>query len=510
VKISGSPPATSSSRCPRSTFRRSSVHRALIGRPAAAANTRARKTIVQKIRYSFYLAASRHRILAASICRSASTASFSPRTPARTPALLTPAHRPAAPRLRIHASTTRAARCGEGGRAAAARPTLRRSSGPCRSQDHGEPLRLPMPAWLCFHHKQRQATAPFTLVRIADTSSSYHTLSALVALALPGSAYAQAVQPRPEPPPSRGRRRSLLPPIPAAVSSVESPLMLSPFEVVTDRDNGYIGHEHARRHAHPLGSEGCRGILSVVTKDFMEDIAANDLENLLTYTLGTEIAGAAGQLLIAEAGGAGEGLNFKSALERVVPRHARARLASADTTRGFFASSIPVDGYNMERAESAAAQRHALRHRQPCGHLNNGSSARRCAMTRPGEAPDGSYGSARYELDHDETLIATAGIRSPACMTKPITASSRPTAAEGVYMTSTYYLTGNTSIRFSGELGSRIRTGRNTAHPMIRPACGGASPSELQPGHGNTERARLRRRGRSARLALGHSGLTPA
>ena len=186
--------------------------------------------------------------------------------------------------------------------------------------------------------------------RTARPRGSWLVLALLVATAAAGL-FGQAVSPPAAPPASATR----VPPPGITTTgpgaSTEAPLILSPFEVVSDRDRGYQATSTLAGTRLNSDLKDVAASISVITKDFMEDIAANDLESLLTYTLGTEVAGQGGNFSNAEPGGAGEGLNFNSALERITIGTRVRGLTSADTTRGFFPSSIPVDSYNMERAE---------------------------------------------------------------------------------------------------------------------------------------------------------------
>lgn len=318
----------------------------------------------------------------------------------------------------------------------------------------------------------RQLSSAMQIRRFSAPSVRYSLSSlavraiALATFAVAASLCGQAVSPTPEPaaPPSRATR----PPVVAGDATGESPLQMSPFEVVSDRDTGYLATSTLAGTRIRSDLKDVAASISVVTKDFMEDIAANDLENLLTYTLGTEVAGAAGNFSNAEAGGAGEGLNFNSALERVVPGTRVRGLTSADSTRGFFASSIPVDSYNMERAEISRGPNATLFGiGSPAGIINNGliRAALRDDKTKV-KHQMGSYGSARYEFDHDQTLIRDRlGLRLATVYDKTYY-RIHPAYSErkAIYGTSTWYLTGNTSLRVSGEVGEQ-----NQNRPQYRP-----------------------------------------
>jgi hypothetical protein len=74
----------------------------------------------------------------------------------------------------------------------------------------------------------------------------------------------------------------------------ETVVELSPFVVTTDTNNGYAATNTlaGTRLNTPLKDIGTA--ISVVTKEFMDDIGASNAETLLTYTTGTEVGGLSG------------------------------------------------------------------------------------------------------------------------------------------------------------------------------------------------------------------------
>lgn len=295
-------------------------------------------------------------------------------------------------------------------------------------------------------------------------------LVTLVLLALPGRAPGQATRPG-------SAAATATPRVPATAEVAaatgsgpggDSPLVLSPFEVVSDRDSGYQATSTLAGTRLNSDLKDVAAAISVVTKDFMEDLAANDLESLLTYTLGTEVAGAGGNFSNSEPGGGGEGVNFNSALERIVVGTRVRGLTSADTTRGFFPTSIPVDGYNMERAEISRGPNAMLFGLgSPAGIINNGllrASLRKNATKVKHQM--GSYGTARYEFDHDQTLIREKlGVRF-ATMYDKTYYRIQPAFSEkkSSYLTASYRPFQNTAIRVSGEVGLQDQN-----RPQYRP-----------------------------------------
>jgi outer membrane receptor protein involved in Fe transport len=77
-------------------------------------------------------------------------------------------------------------------------------------------------------------------------------------------------------------------PVETAAPGTEQPIVLSPFEVDTTQDTGYRARNTlaGSRVSTPLSE--LASPISVVTKDFMDDIGAVDVNDILTYTVGTE------------------------------------------------------------------------------------------------------------------------------------------------------------------------------------------------------------------------------
>lgn len=116
---------------------------------------------------------------------------------------------------------------------------------------------------------------------------------------------------------------------------------LSPFEVSAEDSQGYLATTtlagtRLRSNIGDLGSA-----ISVITPEFMEDIAATDSTELLSYTLNTEIGGVQGNYTG----------DTNQSSQRVQPQNAqRVRgLAAATLTRNYFLTQIPFESYNTTR-----------------------------------------------------------------------------------------------------------------------------------------------------------------
>lgn len=180
-------------------------------------------------------------------------------------------------------------------------------------------------------------------------------------------------------------------------------ITLSPFEVVGENDTGYqssstLAGTRLRSELKDLANS-----ISIVNKNFMTDINATDSTSLFVFTLGTEVGGFGGNFSDL-ASGAGV---FDDALGQITPGVRVRGLLSADRTRDYFATDIPMDGYNVERVEISRGPNATLFGLgSPAGIINQALIQ---ANTRKTEttvnAQFGSYGSFRSTLDHNQVVL---------------------------------------------------------------------------------------------------------
>src|SRR5687768_1274572 len=127
--------------------------------------------------------------------------------------------------------------------------------------------------------------------------------------------------------------------------------VLSPFEVTAEEDRGYLAGTVQSGTRLRMDLKDTAASISVITKDFMTDIGASNLEYLLVYTLGTEVGGAMGNFSdagVIENPGGSE-LDYDNTFGSAMPSTGVRGLTAADVARDFFVSSIPPDGYNVDR-----------------------------------------------------------------------------------------------------------------------------------------------------------------
>ncbi|HNY42829.1 MAG TPA: TonB-dependent receptor plug domain-containing protein, partial [Bryobacteraceae bacterium] len=180
---------------------------------------------------------------------------------------------------------------------------------------------------------------------------------------------------------------------PTAPATEEEVVVLSPFEVTADSQNGYTATDtlagtRIRTDLRDVGSS-----LSVITKGFLQDVGATNSATLLQYTTNTEVSGTLGTY----AGlGNGQTLSETNTLRNGGANQRVRGLAAADTTRDFFTTDIPWDSYNVERVDiQRGANAIMFGLGSPAGIIN--ASVNNAGFTNKGQAEFryGIYGSER-------------------------------------------------------------------------------------------------------------------
>lgn len=124
---------------------------------------------------------------------------------------------------------------------------------------------------------------------------------------------------------------------------------LSPFTVTGGQDIGYqatstLAGTRIRTNLSDIGTS-----ISIVNKEFLDDTASTNLQDVLIFTPNTEVGGVAGNFSASQGFGAG---NPIPELERDDQQGGVSRirgLAEADLTRNYFITEIPFDTYNVDR-----------------------------------------------------------------------------------------------------------------------------------------------------------------
>ena len=180
-------------------------------------------------------------------------------------------------------------------------------------------------------------------------------------------------------------------------------VVLSPFEVTSEKDSGYQTTETLAGTRIRTDLKDVGGGLSVYTKEFIKDLGATDNSTLLQYTTNAEVAGTRGSYA-----GLGNGTSVDETGSLRAPNGAqRVRgLASADNTRDFFVTDIPCDSFNIDRIDIQRGPNSILFGLgSPAGIVN--ASTRNAEFRDMGsvEARVGSYGTVRGSLDYNQVLV---------------------------------------------------------------------------------------------------------
>ena len=119
---------------------------------------------------------------------------------------------------------------------------------------------------------------------------------------------------------------------------------LSPFEVSTSENVGYLANNTLAGTRINAQLQDIANSVQVLTQEFIDDVGATELSELLIYTTGTEAAGVNGNASFGE--DAGTDLNQERS-RREPHLNTRVRgLSRADLSRDYFLSDVPFDSYN--------------------------------------------------------------------------------------------------------------------------------------------------------------------
>lgn len=188
-----------------------------------------------------------------------------------------------------------------------------------------------------------------------------------------------------------------------AASSDDEVLKLSPFEVSAEKDNGYVATQTLAGTRIRTDLKDVGASISVITKQFLDDIGATDNGTLLQYTTNAEVAGTNGTYA-----GLGNGTSVDESASLRAPAGAqRVRgLAAADNARDYYVTDIPWDSFNVDRVDILRGPNSILFGLgSPAGIVNTGLRNAEFRNLGDVEFRVGSYGSARTSLDLNAQLI---------------------------------------------------------------------------------------------------------
>ncbi len=182
------------------------------------------------------------------------------------------------------------------------------------------------------------------------------------------------------------------------------PIVLSPFLVTAETNSGYLATDSVAGTRLRTPLKDIAASISVVTPDFMQDLGATDLSRILTYTTGTEVNGIAGSYgAFSPVGDGGDNYIVRRAAN---PTQRVRALASADLTRNFFGTGIPMDRYNTDTVTiNRGANAILFGLGSPAGIIENTTVRPQMRNRGEFEIHTDSYGSLRESLDLERVLV---------------------------------------------------------------------------------------------------------
>lgn len=185
--------------------------------------------------------------------------------------------------------------------------------------------------------------------------------------------------------------------------TAEDTVLLSPFEITAKKDTGYQATETLAGTRIRTDLKDVGAAISVVTKEFLEDVGATGSSTLLQYTPSAEVASVHGTYA-----GLGNASSVDESGSLIAPSSAqRIRgLAAADNARDYYVTDIPWDSYNVDRVDILRGPNSILFGLgSPAGIVN--ASLRNAEFRDAGEFQFrvGSYGSTRSSLDFNQELV---------------------------------------------------------------------------------------------------------
>lgn len=189
---------------------------------------------------------------------------------------------------------------------------------------------------------------------------------------------------------------------PAPIAEEET-ITLTPFEVKAGEDNSYIATNTLAGNRLNTELRDIGASVSIITKQFMQDINATGNASLLQYTLGTEVGTIQGNFAgVGDSPTLDESNNFKNPNTNTRVRG----LATADNSRDYFLSNVPWDSYNVETVELQRGPNSILFGQgSPAGIINTTLREARFKNSAEIEQKFDSQGTHRTSLDINRVLI---------------------------------------------------------------------------------------------------------
>lgn len=242
----------------------------------------------------------------------------------------------------------------------------------------------------------------------------------------------------------------------------EEALVLSPFEVNVSADNGYAASGTLSGTRLRTDLRDVAASSSIVTKQFMTDVGATNLAELLVYTTGTEVSGLGGNMssFDVSAGGVDPEQVNRQPASIVRIRSIGSGTSGSDQARDFFTTEIPSDGYNIDRVEINRGPNAMLFGLGSPSGIVNASLIKANAQKNASSAEFryGRFGTLRGSLDHNQVLLRNKLAFRFATLSGDQKFMQKPAFErnERYYGTTTYKPFATTTVKVSIEHGNRI------------------------------------------------------
>ena len=247
----------------------------------------------------------------------------------------------------------------------------------------------------------------------------------------------------------------------------ENVVVLSAFTVDAGADSGYRASSTLAGTRLRTELKDVAASISIATREFMQDINAVNAQDLLVYTLGTEISGQGGNFSGAGLDSAWANLDPLAGHPSDLPLRVRG-LAGADKTRNYFLTDIDFDNYNVDRVEVNRGPNSILYGLgQPGGIVNATTISPRWDGRKTSiELQYGRFGSSRAAFDHNEVIIpGKLAIRAAAKYSDDRFLQEEAYIHDRRgFVTGTYRPTSTTTIRANYEIGRQT-----SRKPQLRP-----------------------------------------
>ena len=185
----------------------------------------------------------------------------------------------------------------------------------------------------------------------------------------------------------------------------EKIIKLSPFEVTTEGQIGYLANNSLAGTRINSALKDIANSVQVVTKEFLDDTGATNLGELLIYTTSTEVAGMSGNASLQQL----DSRTQRDEFVRFEPQFAtRVRgLAKVDLTRDYFLTDMDVDTYITSEVSINRGPNASLFGLGSPGGISNSAIDRADTGRRLGEINlrVDDYGSFRASLNYNHVLL---------------------------------------------------------------------------------------------------------